>query len=367
MFRLTHTLTLAAAALLATATTVRAEVVLNAGGNLTFFSPKDNGKHFALHSVFLEAGKQYRIQMFSNDFDTYLELKNFLGIVVARNDDGGPKLNSRIEFTPLFSGLFRVVATTFKTNAVGGYKIRVTGLDGIVPPPLPPLPVPPLPVPPNVVLNVHGNLAHADPVKNGKHFDAYKLFLKAGNDYVINMESAHFDTYLRVTNQAGVVLAQNDDGGMGRNSRIVFRPMANGFYNIVATSYKNDAIGGYDLRVVRNGGIVPPPLPIPPKVILNVHGDLKFADPVKNGKHYHTYKVGLKAGREYVINMTSDHFDTYLRVTNQVGVVLVQNDDGGMGRNSRIVFRPLTNGFYNIVATSYANGATGHFHLNVRD
>lgn len=229
----------------------------------------------------------------------------------------------------------------------------------------------------NVIFSAGGDLRFSDPRDaQNKHFHVHNVFLEAGKNYVLEMNSPHFDTILRLKTAFGIVVAQNDDGGAALNSRILFRPLATGLYRLVATSFSPNATGHYTVRVNREpgmggggmggggmggggmggGGIV-----------LNVNGDLTFMDPMQGGKHKKVHRVFLQAGREYVINMRSPHFDTFLKVTNDFGLVLVQNDDGGAGLNSRVVFRPLASRFYNVVATSFSNGATGDYHLTIRD
>jgi hypothetical protein len=179
--------------------------------------------------------------------------------------------------------------------------------------------------------------------------------LHAGRKYIIDMRSVHFDTFLRLSNPGGMVVAVNDDGGPMLNSKIVFTAPTTGMYRITATSFAPNATGSYSLRVAEVGS-----------VILNMQGDLRFSDPSIAGKHQKVYNVNLDAGRTYVINMHSVHFDTFLKLK-RGNLIVAQNDDGGPGLDSRIVFTPMVSGTFQIVATSYAAGATGHFSLNVRD
>jgi eukaryotic-like serine/threonine-protein kinase len=62
---------------------------------------------------------------------------------------------------------------------------------------------------------------------------------KAGVIYVIDMTTSNpmwFDPYLQVRDAAGKVLADDDDSGGGVNARIVFRPAADGVYQVRTTS-----------------------------------------------------------------------------------------------------------------------------------
>lgn len=74
------------------------------------------------YDVNLRAGESYVISMRSSDFDTYLRLE-FAGKELARDDDGGGGLNSRIVFTPERTGDYRIIATSF--NGLGNFTLTV--------------------------------------------------------------------------------------------------------------------------------------------------------------------------------------------------------------------------------------------------
>jgi hypothetical protein len=76
----------------------------------------------------------------------------------------------------------------------------------------------------------------------------YRLEMQQGKTYVIDLESVAFDCWLRVIDQHGAILFQDDDSGQGLNSRIVFTPNQTATYTIVATSF-DGGIGPYRLTV----------------------------------------------------------------------------------------------------------------------
>lgn len=101
---------------------------------------------------------------------------------------------------------------------------------------------------------------------------------------------------------------------------------------------------------------------------VNVNWSLLSTDPYcphRPGCHEQLHKVYLQAGTTYVIFMNSSQFDTYLFLENLSGQVLAKDDDSGGNLNARIVFTPSVTGHYNIVATSYAGGATGAYTISV--
>lgn len=81
------------------------------------------------------------------------------------------------------------------------------------------------------------------------YVDRYTFTGVAGQQVAISLDGA-FDTYVYLRNPGGTVIAQDDDGGPGVNSRIpavsgVFSLPASGTYTIEATSYGALATGSY--------------------------------------------------------------------------------------------------------------------------
>jgi tetratricopeptide (TPR) repeat protein/serine/threonine protein kinase len=78
----------------------------------------------------------------------------------------------------------------------------------------------------------------------------HPLQMSAGMTYVIDLESPQFDTYLRLEDSQGKVLAENDDISKDNlNSRILFTPKEDGTYRIIATSFQQRGSGAYTLTI----------------------------------------------------------------------------------------------------------------------
>lgn len=80
-----------------------------------------------LHEVKLEAGKGYRIDLTSRDFDTFLRLENQDGKNLAMDDDGGEGLNSRLVYLvpKEQAGTLRLVVTSYRAGDTGAYELVV--------------------------------------------------------------------------------------------------------------------------------------------------------------------------------------------------------------------------------------------------
>jgi hypothetical protein len=110
---------------------VELKVALNVNAQLTredAVYPRRGGPH-KLHTVKLEQGRRYQLDMMSKAFDAYLFLEDAAGNVVAEDDDSGEGLNARIVFRPVKTDTYRIIATTFNRGApnasVGAYTLTV--------------------------------------------------------------------------------------------------------------------------------------------------------------------------------------------------------------------------------------------------
>ncbi len=103
---------------------------------------------------------------------------------------------------------------------------------------------------------VNGTLDTNDCLRTGGAFqESWELVLANDITARIDLESAEFDAFLVLKDSQGNVIATDDDGGTGLNSRIE-RVLAAGTYEIVASSFGPNQTGAYQLTV--DG---PPPMP----------------------------------------------------------------------------------------------------------
>jgi hypothetical protein len=109
------------------------------------------------------------------------------------------------------------------------------------------------------------------------------------------------------------------------------------------------------------------------KVILNQAGNLTQNDPPdptpdlkEVNARMKIHQVMMQPGKTYVITMTSEDFDPYLRVESPTGVNLAEDDDSGGDLNALIVFRPTQAGMHRVIATSF-DGDLGRYRLKVQE
>jgi hypothetical protein len=137
-------------------------------------------------------------------------------------------------------------------------------------------------------------------------------------------------------------------------------------------------LGAFDIDLTRAPGNplnIPPPkraLPtVVPKgvVVLERNDTLGPADQFdiefgKRGCRMKSYTVKLQAGGKYAILLTSNSFDSYLRLYGPDRQFIAKDDDSGGGLNARIDFQTTKAGVYQIVVTAF-DAKLGPFQLKV--
>jgi hypothetical protein len=64
----------------------------------------------------------------------------------------------------------------------------------------------------------------------------HEITLQADKVYEVRMESKEMDSYLRLEDADGNILAMDDDSGGGLNAQIIVKPPRDGTYRVVATT-----------------------------------------------------------------------------------------------------------------------------------
>jgi uncharacterized Zn finger protein (UPF0148 family) len=191
--------------------------------------------------VRFEANHVYRIDMRSNQLDSYLEVLDRFGLILASDDDSGGNLNARIHFHCRQSEQYRVRVRDLSRRA-GPFELEIQDESSNETP--------------TPIMLVNGSFQTTARVEANDRIDPrrktprklYTIHLQANHRYVMDLESTFFDTYLRLEDAGGVELAGNDDGGLGTNSRLLYTPLQNGLCRIVVTSCAGGA-GEFKLTI----------------------------------------------------------------------------------------------------------------------
>src|SRR5262249_19335839 len=145
-----------------------------------------------------------------------------------------------------------------------------------------------------VLAGIKGTLTKDDPLDtfpptSKSHRRVHTVKLAAGKRYQIDLASLQFDTYLRVEDKDGKLLAYNDDVSppKGLASRLISAPPAAGPYRLIVTSFQGGATGPYLLRAAE---VQPAGKPS------EQGGELTDKDKKGEGRFAKVLKVELAAG-----------------------------------------------------------------------
>lgn len=190
--------------------------------------PEPRDCPMALHYLKLNAGTMYAIDMHDADFTGGLTLEDLFGNVLATDMDYYDDLYGIIMFTPNTSGEYRLTVES-KSATPGFYNVRVREMP--------------------MVMNVANELTSNNPMAHDAFMSVQTLSMTAGQRYVIDLRSDEFNTFLKVLDPQGVVVAFADEGDCTRTRRVVFTPTRTATYHIVATSTDPATIGAFRLLV----------------------------------------------------------------------------------------------------------------------
>ena len=226
-----------------------------------------------------QADSRFEITMTSDDFDTVLEIGRLDGcrfVSLGRNDDGAGAedgLNSRLTGRLPAAGTYIVRASSYSPDASGPFELKLTQL--------PPIAAPGAPRPLQFNTPVEGTLSAADPTiadtargplafatgdaageepaqditETGRHYQMYALQGRAGQEFLIKLDSDEFDPVLDVGVNSPLgysVAATNDDGpgtDDGLNSRLKVKFQEDGTLWVRVSPYASGG-GAYTLVVV---------------------------------------------------------------------------------------------------------------------
>ena len=331
-------------------------------------------------AVTLEADTTYRIDLEGGETgrgtlrDPLLRgIADADGVLIPRtsNDDGGSGLNSQATFTAVADGTYYVAASAWG-GRTGTYTLSVTEvMDGYADDDFA--------AGTGTTGTVEVDGSATGDIETERDVDWFAVTLEAGTTYRIDLEGSRTrdgtlrDPFLYGIHDANGVLiprTSNDDGGTGLNSRVKFKPEADGTYYVavgafwvhqgtytlsVTATTDDYAAGTVGSGTVAVGGSA--------RGEIETAGDVDwFAVTMGAGRIYHIHLKGSSTGDGTL-------FDPYLDGVHDADGVLIPgttNDDGGAGWNSQVTFRTDEGGTY-YVAASGVERRTGTYLLSVTD
>ena len=195
------------------------------------------------------AGQDVTLELRSSAFDTYLELRDPAGAVVAENDDGlGEGTDSFIAARLPRAGRYRVIVRGYGDGtSTGLYELALGEASQAARP--------------GQVREIRigetamGRLEPGDSVLGDSTYADVLTFRPPTSGRVtILLRSSDFDAYLLLQDADGHTLASDDDGGTGTDAQLTYAVVAGRSYRLVANSYGAERVTGAYRLTVRPAG-----------------------------------------------------------------------------------------------------------------
>jgi len=309
---------------------------------------------------------RYVFSTAGSNFDTVLSLLDSRGNTLARDDDGGEGVTSRIE-QMLAPGEYRVVANGFGASS-GQLQLLVTdasrssspaspivggdlyspatgggGLGGRRVPAARGDESSPLPL-----IQLSGNHRERGVLESGAE-QWFSLQVHSPAIWEFSTGGSDFDTILALYDPAGEEVARDDDGGGGTSS-LVRHNLTPGLWRLQLTGFGQSS-GSYLLagEAFSSLGIEALTLGQPHTSELSAGQELEF-------------ELNLTREAEYSISTEGSGFDTVLSLHNVLGEQIASDDDGGTGTTSLITLQ-LEAGNYLVRVRGFSSTASGPLNL----
>ncbi|MBS0384273.1 MAG: PPC domain-containing protein, partial [Proteobacteria bacterium] len=232
------------------------------------------------------------------------------GAELARDDDGGPGLNSWLEFVAPAAGAYYLEVRGFSDEAQGRYSISVT---------------------PGEIGNTADGAEQIEANGDGRtatinadgDADWFAVNLVEGRPYRFNLQGAEpdplADPMLTLYDADGHEVASDDDGGTGRNAYLSYTSVAGGQYYAAVSSFGDHGRGRYTLTVSDTDV---PGNANTDETLDAANGDDRVSR-IDIPGDLADYRVDLEAGAHYLIEVIAQGDDPlgdpYLAVVNSDG------------------------------------------------
>jgi serralysin len=202
--------------------------------------------------------------------------------------------------------------------------------------------------------------------------DWYRVSLDAGQTYTFTIDPTGGaldvrDTYLRLRDSAGTQIAFNDDGGLGTYSSLTFTATSTGTFFIDVGAFSDAETGTFRVLAVNAGTSGTDTIAgfSGTTGTITVGGQVNSSINTAGDHDWHA--ITLTAGQRYAFRTVSTDggadVDSVLFIRDANGNKLANNDDGGGGTYSYLIFTPATTGTYYVDVGGYGNIDTGAYRL----
>ncbi|MEO8607614.1 MAG: PPC domain-containing protein [Chloroflexota bacterium] len=323
-----------------------------------------------------QAGQSVTITATSDAFDTYVQLFDADGKILAEDDDSAGDLNAKIQdFALPANGIYSISVGSFSGGASGAFTLSITAQGVIAQPTVTSgTPAPtgtPGPESTAIFTTSPAAINIGDTINGTLPEDTrsaiYTFTGSAGQSVTITLSSSDFDSYLSLKNSSGEEIAYDDDSAGNLNAKIQdFTLPDDGTYTIQATSFGSFVTGSFTLALEGGAGAQPTPEATTiasngGAINLNAQVSGELAQDGSNA----SYTFEGSAGQVVTITLESNDFDAYLALQGPDGTEIASDDDGAGSLNARIAdFSLPDDGTYTVVVTGANNFSTGKFTLS---
>ncbi len=229
----------------------------------------------------------------------------------------------------------------------------------------------------------------------------YVLRARRGEGYTIEAKSQAFDAFLRVevlVDSTTALVATDDDGGEGRDSRLevcaessavyivgvsALGNMSAGTYRVSGRRQDGDCVEARDARARReaaeqrrieaenqarrdSGFAAADRGAIPSSGTTERSGTLDFGDPpLADGRPHESYRFECRAGLRFRLEVFSSDFDAYAIIEDPSGNRVAYDDDSGGNRDARVSYSCPASGAYRLIVTRFGSASMGSYRLRV--
>ncbi len=317
----------------------------------------DDGSYFDQYVYQGRRGERITVTLRSGAFDVYLHVGRGRGASfesIATDDDGAGGTDARVEVTLPDDGEYVIRPNSLEADKTGEYTLSVEGGGAG--------PAEPGPSAGGGTQRVErGSLAPGDgTLQSGEYRDSYTVRGRRGERLTVDMRSGDMDPYLILIMPDGKQEENDDYDGDQRRSMISLELPQDGEYRVLATTYRPNERGSYELHIRSGGGEAAG------GASRRERGELRAGDrTLKGGEFVDYYTVEALPGQRLRVDMSSSAFDTYV-IVKDPREEQTENDDAEGARGHAIVdMETAEAGTYTIMATSYQKGETGAYELSI--
>ena len=286
-------------------------------------------------------------------------------------NSGGPLLNSRGELVGVNTAIF----TPNSTNSGIGLAIEADTVKRFIAAvrqgTITANSTPNLPSPSTLTLDgnpIKATLGNNDnTLPDGSYYKAYQFQGQAGQSLVIEMRGTGIDPYLVLFDASGRKIAEDDDGGGGKNARLAITLPSTGKYTLYANSYEVGEAGSFTIAGRLSNNFTAESTG-DRAVLLQKNGTLGTQSRIlaRDGSLFETFSFNGQAGQVVQIDLVSPDFHPYLVLFSPNSQVLKENNGLPSRKTASVIVELPYTGTYRAIVNAYDRTGKGAYNLVVK-